>query len=280
MSEKIIIRTKAHNAEDTIERTIESILNQTYTNFEYYICDNGSTDNTTKIIQKYAQKDSRIHAFYNKENNVYNQQTYAFRDMMYHILDENFYATLDADDQYMPTFLEETLAMVQKYQVDIVIAGFKNLDYSTHKTIGQPVVSDKLIIINDSNFENHIDDWYNKYRCVWGNLYSGKIINKFTMPKKEMSNGLDTYFLRQMIGYSQKTAILPKTLTNHYINNKNSASNKFSPSRLNMSSIFYKQSSKLFKEKCGKISLKHRKTIFLEYIWLYYFNLKGLYESN
>ena len=54
---KVIIFTMAYNAQTTIERTIDSILNQTFGEFEYYILDNASTDNTEKIIFDYSRKD-------------------------------------------------------------------------------------------------------------------------------------------------------------------------------------------------------------------------------
>ena len=56
----IYIRTHAYNAEKTIRRAIKSVLKQTFQDFIFYVCDNGSTDRTGKIIDFYAQKDSRI----------------------------------------------------------------------------------------------------------------------------------------------------------------------------------------------------------------------------
>ena len=53
---KVIVFTMAYNAQETIGRTIESILNQTFGNFEYYILDNASTDATEDIISDYGRK--------------------------------------------------------------------------------------------------------------------------------------------------------------------------------------------------------------------------------
>lgn len=50
----------AYNTEDYIEEAIQSILNQTYTNYEFIIIDDGSTDGTLNIIMQYAKKDDRI----------------------------------------------------------------------------------------------------------------------------------------------------------------------------------------------------------------------------
>ncbi len=58
----------AYNAESYIGLAIESILKQTYKNFEFIIVEDCSTDNTWEIIRKYSKKDKRIIAIKNKKN--------------------------------------------------------------------------------------------------------------------------------------------------------------------------------------------------------------------
>ena len=65
---KISVLTPAYNAEKYIEEAIESILNQTFTDFEFIIIDDCSTDKTWEIIQKYKEKDKRIVAIKNEKN--------------------------------------------------------------------------------------------------------------------------------------------------------------------------------------------------------------------
>lgn len=74
MNPLVSIITVSYNAQDTIEQTINSVLNQTYDNIEYIIIDGASKDNTSKIIEKYknrlayyvSEKDSGIYNAMNK----------------------------------------------------------------------------------------------------------------------------------------------------------------------------------------------------------------------
>ena len=66
---KIVVVTWAYNAEKTIERAINSILEQTYTNFIYYVIDNGSQDRTGEFIKNFSQQDNRIRYLRQETNN-------------------------------------------------------------------------------------------------------------------------------------------------------------------------------------------------------------------
>lgn len=62
------IAMTTYNGERFLREQIDSILNQTYTDFELIVCDDCSTDSTVDILNEYAQKDSRVHIFQNEEN--------------------------------------------------------------------------------------------------------------------------------------------------------------------------------------------------------------------
>lgn len=65
----ITVYTQVYNTKESDLRTcIESVLNQTYQNIEYFILDNGSTDGSCAILEEYAKKDSRIHLFRFEKN--------------------------------------------------------------------------------------------------------------------------------------------------------------------------------------------------------------------
>ena len=64
----ITVVMAVRNAEKTLSKSIESVLSQSYKNFEFFILDDASTDDSSKIIYNYSIKDSRIKIFSNKVN--------------------------------------------------------------------------------------------------------------------------------------------------------------------------------------------------------------------
>ena len=82
MKTKFTIFTSCYNQAAYLSEAIASVLNQTYTDFEYLLYDDGSTDNTWEIIQSYAAKDSRIKAVkLDKQKNVACVLNVSIRDM-------------------------------------------------------------------------------------------------------------------------------------------------------------------------------------------------------
>lgn len=65
---KVSVLMTNYNGDKYISEAIESILQQTFTDFELIIVDDGSTDNSWTIIQKYSKKDARIHCYQNNKN--------------------------------------------------------------------------------------------------------------------------------------------------------------------------------------------------------------------
>lgn len=65
---KVSVLMSVYNGEKYLEESIESILNQTLKNFEFFIIDDSSTDSSLEIIKKFGEKDGRIKVIRNKEN--------------------------------------------------------------------------------------------------------------------------------------------------------------------------------------------------------------------
>lgn len=122
----VSVITPTYNRESTIERSIRSVLNQTYENFEYLIVDDGSTDNTLDVISKF--NDSRIRIIQLEKNSGQSAAMNAGIDSAR----GSFITFLDSDDEFTDDRLKE---QVQKFielppSVGIVTCGRLDVDHN------------------------------------------------------------------------------------------------------------------------------------------------------
>jgi glycosyltransferase involved in cell wall biosynthesis len=108
----------AYNSEKTIGRAIESILNQTYTNFEFIIVDDGSTDRTLEIIKCYAKRDKRIIVLNNEKNM---KIVYSLNKGIEKARGE-YIARMDSDDFSFPNRFEKQIKFLGK-NPDVGVVG-------------------------------------------------------------------------------------------------------------------------------------------------------------
>jgi len=108
----------AYNSEKYISEAIESILNQTYKNFEFIIIDDCSTDKTNMIIRKYAVKDNRIKLIKNSNNMGL---TYCLNKGI-KIAKGKYIARMDTDDIALPSRLEKQFSYLENHK-DVVVLG-------------------------------------------------------------------------------------------------------------------------------------------------------------
>ena len=111
----ISIITPAYNAEKYIAETINSVLNQIYTDWELIIVDDGSKDNTAEIVKQFCEKDNRI-SYYSKENSGVSDT----RNLGMSLAKGKYIALLDADDMWNNDKLSIVNSVFNKEDIDWV----------------------------------------------------------------------------------------------------------------------------------------------------------------
>lgn len=107
-----------YNREKYVVESIESILNQTYTNFEFIIIDDCSTDKTFEVVKEYAEKDKRILPFRNDKNYCY---VYSLNKAL-KIAKGKYIARMDDDDISLPERLKKQVDFLENNE-DIAVLG-------------------------------------------------------------------------------------------------------------------------------------------------------------
>lgn len=140
---RVSVLMPAYNVEKYVGEAIESILNQTFKDFEFIIINDGSTDNTAKIIKEYAKKDKRI-KFINHSKNKGISET---RNELLNSASGKYAAYHDSDDISLPTRLETQVNFLDKNpDISIVSAAFRTIpNNETHPTLTEPGIIDFYI---------------------------------------------------------------------------------------------------------------------------------------
>lgn len=113
----VSIITPCYNAEKYIAQTIESVINQTYKNWEMLITDDCSTDTSPSIIKCYQKIDSRIKYFKTEKNTGHPSIP---RNIALKHAKGNYVALLDSDDLWYPNKLEEQLKFIFENKYSII----------------------------------------------------------------------------------------------------------------------------------------------------------------
>tara|TARA_Y100001968_G_scaffold163546_1_gene149613 strand:+ start:10122 stop:10913 length:792 start_codon:yes stop_codon:yes gene_type:complete len=114
--ENIYIVSSAYNSEDEIEKFINSLIRQTYKNWKLVITDDGSTDNTYKILEKFKRIEKRIDIRKNNENMGL---TYSLISMIKSIPKNTYLIRLDTDELHNSNYIEIIVKNIKKYNLDV-----------------------------------------------------------------------------------------------------------------------------------------------------------------
>ena len=161
---KVSIIVPVYNVEKYIKRSLESLVNQTFSDIEIIVINDGSTDNSANIIETF--KDERI-KLYSQDN----KGGSAARNLGIEKATSDYIMFLDADDYYHLDCVEKAYKCITKENTDICIYGSRFVDdegnyiksvVPSHHTI-MNISSDKSYLLNIEN-------------CTWDKIYKSSII--------------------------------------------------------------------------------------------------------
>jgi glycosyltransferase involved in cell wall biosynthesis len=132
----------AYNAQRYLQAAVDSVLRQTFSDFELLIVDDGSRDETALIAQRYAEGDSRVRLFRQE-----NAGPGPARNAGFQHASGRYFAFLDSDDEWDDTFLAELVAVLDsRPDVDVVIGNARNRGGSRNGLPCRPVRGEGLLI--------------------------------------------------------------------------------------------------------------------------------------
>lgn len=198
-NEIISIIIPVYNCGDLLSDCLDSVVNQTYKNLEIVIVDDGSTDGSGEICDKYAQKDCRIKVIHKK-----NEGASVARNVALDLIQGEYVGFVDGDDTIELNYYEILHGLMHKENVDAVLCNLWFFECEQEK------VFENILL---DNIGGHLTKWLFK-RNLWDGI---------RMPVGRLVQ--DAAVIYKVI-YKAKTHMINKKLYHYYDKNPNNVSNK------------------------------------------------------
>lgn len=200
--EKLIsIIVPVYNIKDYVEKCIESLISQTYSNIEIILVDDGSTDGSGNICDKYAERDKRIVVLHKENGGLSDARNYGIDRAHGSLL-----AFVDGDDWLHPQMYELMTGVMDSNTADIVTCWFEQLkeDFARQR-YRQEELSLKILTGAEA-----LSDIEIPLVVAWNKLYKKDIFNNIRYPKGKLHE--DEYVIHRILYKCNVVAVIDKPL--------------------------------------------------------------------
>ena len=201
--ELITIIIPVYNTGTLLSRCLDSIKNQTYSNLEILIIDDGSTDDSAQICAEYCKHDNRFRYIYQENAGVSKARNNGLS-----IARGNYINFCDSDDWIEAQYIEELYNGIVKTNSDIAICGYKMTDGTS---VFQTVKPSELKSMTTAEFANSFWEYHDG---VFINIQTNKLFKRELIKsgfKAGMTCGEDMYFNLEYMKNTERVAIVPSS---------------------------------------------------------------------
>ena len=219
----ITIVVPVYKVEEYLNRCVDSILNQTYTDFELLLVDDGSPDNCGKICDEYAEKDSRIFVIHQKNGGLSDARNTGI-NWFYEQNRSDYITFVDSDDWLHPDYLKILLNGITENSVKISVCNYKRVTAET------PHENYENIVYELTSPENFLVNHFWQYNYAWGKLYHKSIFDDVRYPIGK--NFEDTFTTYKTLHKCKKIAYTELQLYYYLRNEQGITRSPWNPSEL------------------------------------------------
>lgn len=280
--EKVSIIVPIYNAERYISNCIYSILQQTYTNIEVILVNDGSQDNSLYICEQFKKIDNRIIILNKKNGGVSSARNEGIR-----IATGKYIQFVDSDDTLELDFVEKLIQNIKFWNAELIICGYNIIENKKNVSYEEDLDSiyDNVIAFTKENFIENFGTMLLDYKNIslgspWNKLFIREIIveNSIKFPEN-IHYGEDLLFNLQYFRYCNKLIYIKKKLYNYFLINNQSLEAKFKPD-LFQNQLYLYQKIKGFLIENNKYSGNNVINLTIYYAYRFPFVINSLFHKD
>ena len=212
MKEPLIsILVPVYNAEVYLAGLIEQVRQQTLTNWEMIMINDGSTDQSGKLCDQFASHDERIKVIHQSNQGISNT-----RNNLLEKARGTYLVFIDADDRFNEQLLEKMVQQIQEFEADIAVCGF----YEVKELSGRIKQREEKIfylkdVVKVNELQNYIMFFINSgtFNPLWNKIYKREIIQRYRIRfPKHLTTGEDFIFNLNYFKHVQKISFFNEAL--------------------------------------------------------------------
>lgn len=219
----ISVVVPVYKVEQYLRRCADSVLSQTFSDFELVLIDDGSPDNCGRTCDEYAEKDRRVHVIH-QENGGLSAARNAGIDWAFANSNSEWITFIDSDDWVSLYYLEYLYMAVKETGLDISICKYAR-------------TSNDSINVTESCFDFNIEnteEYYVENRVnaivAWGKLYRKELFSDIRYPLRRIHE--DEFTTYKLLFKQKEVAVVNTTLYMYFVNPEGIMQSKWTPKRL------------------------------------------------
>lgn len=228
---KISVIVPVYNVEPYLSRCIDSVLNQTFSDFELILIDDGSPDKCPKICDMYAVKDNRIHVIHQKNGGLSAARN-AGIDWVFKNSDSEFLTFIDSDDWVCEQYLEFLYSTHLKTGLNVVIGGYERVSGSAAETEFE---------LNEEVCDT--ERFYSNHRInsitAWGKLAKKTLYSDVRFPVGKLHE--DEFTTYKILFMNEQVAYIKEPLYKYFFAENSIMNSEWTPKRLVVFQAFEEQ---------------------------------------
>lgn len=208
---KVSIIVPVYKAEKYLHQCIDSILSQSFTDWELILVDDGSPDRSGAICDEYAQKDDRIRVIHKENGGVSSARNVALERIA-----GKWLTFVDSDDCLYPNALQRWVEVAEQNNLDLIQCHF-NREYKEGQEEGE--ATELLTAAQYADSENYLT-------CVWGTLFKSSIVKEHSLRFDEKVRlGEDQIFLFSHMQHCKRIQRISDVLYFYRVNEQSAVNN-------------------------------------------------------